>query len=233
MLVARGWDVHAVRTRRQPPSGRAPASRWHRANLLDADDQRARDRRIRAEPSAAPGLVHRAGKWAAAPENFDWVRASLDLVQCLPRRRRHRAGDRRLVPRVRLELRRTARRAGRPARRTRSMATCKHALQLLTSALGSRRPDERVGTDLLPVRPARAPGSAGASVVRSLLAGQPARTSHGEQVRDYLYAGDVADAFVTLLESDVTGPINIASGQAISAERHRPAHRRADGPARI
>jgi nucleoside-diphosphate-sugar epimerase len=55
-----------------------------------------------------------------------------------------------------------------------------------------------------------------ASVIRSLLAGQPARTSHGRQVRDYLYAADVADAFVTLLDSGVTGPINIASGQAVA-----------------
>ena len=53
------------------------------------------------------------------------------------------------------------------------------------------------------------------SVIRSLLAGQPARTSHGRQVRDYLFADDVASAFVRLLESDVRGPINIASGEAI------------------
>ena len=53
-------------------------------------------------------------------------------------------------------------------------------------------------------------------MIRSLLAGEPAQTSHGNQIRDYLYAGDVADAFVTLLESDVTGPINIASGRPIA-----------------
>ena len=53
-----------------------------------------------------------------------------------------------------------------------------------------------------------------ASVIRSLLAGEPARCSHGNQVRDYLFAEDVADAFVALLESDVTGPINIALGSA-------------------
>jgi nucleoside-diphosphate-sugar epimerase len=55
-----------------------------------------------------------------------------------------------------------------------------------------------------------------ASVIRSLLAGSPANVSHGRQIRDYLYADDVADAFVRLLESDVTGPINVASGQAIA-----------------
>jgi hypothetical protein len=33
-----------------------------------------------------------------------------------------------------------------------------------------------------------------ASVIRSLLAGEPAKTSHGNQIRDYLLAGDVADS---------------------------------------
>lgn len=55
-----------------------------------------------------------------------------------------------------------------------------------------------------------------ASVICSLLKGEPARCSHGRQMRDFLYAQDVADAFVALLESDVTGPVNIGSGQPIA-----------------
>jgi nucleoside-diphosphate-sugar epimerase len=55
-----------------------------------------------------------------------------------------------------------------------------------------------------------------ASVVRSLLAGEPARCSHGNQIRDYLFAQDVADAFVALLDSNLTGPVNIASGQPVA-----------------
>ena len=43
------------------------------------------------------------------------------------------------------------------------------------------------------------------SVIRSLLAGAEARVSHGRQIRDYLYAADVADALVALLTSDVQG----------------------------
>jgi nucleoside-diphosphate-sugar epimerase len=55
-----------------------------------------------------------------------------------------------------------------------------------------------------------------ATVVQSLLNGQRAHCSHGRQIRDYLYVGDVADACVRLLESECEGPINIASGQPIS-----------------
>jgi nucleoside-diphosphate-sugar epimerase len=54
------------------------------------------------------------------------------------------------------------------------------------------------------------------SVILSLLKGEPARCSHGNQIRDFLYVQDVADAFVALLESEVTGAVNIGSGQAIA-----------------
>jgi nucleoside-diphosphate-sugar epimerase len=54
------------------------------------------------------------------------------------------------------------------------------------------------------------------SVVRALLAGERARCSHGRQVRDLLAVDDVARAFCDLLMSDVTGPVNIGSGEAVS-----------------
>jgi nucleoside-diphosphate-sugar epimerase len=54
------------------------------------------------------------------------------------------------------------------------------------------------------------------SVIRSLLKGEPARCTHGSQIRDFLYVQDVADAFVALLESNVAGPVNIASGEPVT-----------------
>ena len=54
------------------------------------------------------------------------------------------------------------------------------------------------------------------SVITSLLRGEPARCSHGNQLRDFLYVKDVAAALVALLESDFQGPVNIASGQAVT-----------------
>jgi nucleoside-diphosphate-sugar epimerase len=49
-----------------------------------------------------------------------------------------------------------------------------------------------------------------------MLQGKPARCSHGNQIRDFLYVQDVADAFVALVESNVSGPINIASGRPVA-----------------
>lgn len=54
------------------------------------------------------------------------------------------------------------------------------------------------------------------AVINSLLAGQRAKCSHGNQIRDFLYIKDVASALCTLLISDYQGVINIGSGQGIT-----------------
>ena len=53
-------------------------------------------------------------------------------------------------------------------------------------------------------------------MIRSLILGEPARCSHGRQIRDYMYSLDVAEALVALLGSEVEGAVNIASGEPIS-----------------
>jgi nucleoside-diphosphate-sugar epimerase len=55
-------------------------------------------------------------------------------------------------------------------------------------------------------------------VITSLLAGRPARTSHGEQVRDFSYVSDIAAGLVALLESEVQGGVNIASGRPVAVK---------------
>jgi nucleoside-diphosphate-sugar epimerase len=55
-----------------------------------------------------------------------------------------------------------------------------------------------------------------AAVARAMLTGEPARTSHGRQIRDYLHVQDVADAIVAVLDGDLTGPVNIGSGVPVT-----------------
>jgi nucleoside-diphosphate-sugar epimerase len=55
-----------------------------------------------------------------------------------------------------------------------------------------------------------------AYAVQSLLRGEPAHCSEGRQLRDFLYVTDAAAAFVALLQSEVEGPVNIASGIPVS-----------------
>jgi nucleoside-diphosphate-sugar epimerase len=54
------------------------------------------------------------------------------------------------------------------------------------------------------------------SVVQALLNGEPARTTPGEQRRDFLHVDDVAGALVAVAQSTVAGGVNIGSGHAVS-----------------
>lgn len=53
------------------------------------------------------------------------------------------------------------------------------------------------------------------SVIRALLSQQPALCGSGRQFRDFMHVSDVGRAFVQLLDSDVEGAVNIASGRPV------------------
>ena len=55
-----------------------------------------------------------------------------------------------------------------------------------------------------------------ASVIRSLVRGEPAECTHGRQVRDYAHVADVARGIVLALESDHCASIDLASGRGIA-----------------
>jgi len=213
LLVARGWDVHGIASKQTPPA--IDGVTWHRADLLDPDAARAV-----AGRASASHLLHLAwyvapGKWAAAPENLAWVQASLRLVQEF-----RAAGGTRLVTAgtcLEYDWNYGYCAEGRtPCTPNTLYSTCKHALELLTTAMDKNgQLSSAWGRIFFLYGPHEHPERLVPSVIRSLLSGEPARCSHGNQIRDYLFAGDVADAFVALLESDVHGPINIASGQPV------------------
>lgn len=53
-------------------------------------------------------------------------------------------------------------------------------------------------------------------IINSFIKNQKVKLTHGNQIRDYIYVADVADAFVKLVDSKINGPINIGSGKPIS-----------------
>lgn len=57
------------------------------------------------------------------------------------------------------------------------------------------------------------------AVARALLAGESPACSSGEQVRDFLYVDDLADATVAALESDWEGPLNVGSGEPLPVKQ--------------
>jgi nucleoside-diphosphate-sugar epimerase len=53
-------------------------------------------------------------------------------------------------------------------------------------------------------------------VIHSLLAGQRAELTPGQQVRDFLHVADVGHAIAAVAASDLTGAVNIGSGEGVT-----------------
>lgn len=212
-LAQGGWQVHAVD--RRPIEGLPEPVEFHVVDLLDIDELRGLLREVRPTH-----LLHLAWTGArpvyASLENFRWVRGSLCLFEEFAA-----AGGERAVSlgscaeyvwdEVDCQEGRT------PLSTSTAYGVCKGSLGRLFSSFCRQ-------TNLSGAWP-RAFFLYGpyenrdrfvASVITSLLSGKPARCTHGEQVRDFLYSRDLADALVMLLDSDFEGPVNVASGSGVT-----------------
>jgi nucleoside-diphosphate-sugar epimerase len=68
------------------------------------------------------------------------------------------------------------------------------------------------GLVFFPYGPREKQGRLVPSVTCALLAGEPARTTPGRQVRDFVFVDDCGASIAALLDSDVTGSVNLGSG---------------------
>jgi nucleoside-diphosphate-sugar epimerase len=214
-LLAAGFEVHAVTARGRDGDALAGV-RWERADLLSPSGADELMRRV--EPTH---LLHLA--WYAEPgafwesvENLRWLEASLRVFRAFAERGGQRAvfagscAEYAWADRVHCIESET------PCRPATLYGTTKHALRLV-----AERYAENVGVSLAWGRvffvfgPREHQSRLAGSVARSLVLGRPAPLSHGNQVRDFLYSEDLADAFVALLRSEVEGPVNLASGTPV------------------
>ena len=213
-LLQRGFEVHAVTSRAAPPAHAPDGVSWHRADLLDPrahDDLLAR--------VAPTHLLHLAwyaehGRFWTSTENLRWSAATLELV----RRFAERGGRRAVFAGSCAEYR-----WGDPGPCVEDItptqpATLYGAAKNATRAiLAAAAPELGIelawGRVFLLYGPDEAPGRLVASVARALVAGERAKTGDGTQVRDVLHVQDVAAAFAAILDSEVTGAVNIGSGE--------------------
>ncbi|MBU0996137.1 MAG: NAD(P)-dependent oxidoreductase [Proteobacteria bacterium] len=185
---------------------------WHKADLMDTKSMH--DLLNDIQPTH---LLHFA--WYAAPgkywtsiENLAMVQASLALLKTFAEvggKRCVMAGScaeydwhygycsERITPTVPGSL----------------YGTCKSAMQKILESFSLQTGVSSAwGRIFYLYGPREHPSRLVPSVICSLLKDKPAKCSHGEQIRDFLYVKDVADAFIALLESDVRGSVNICSG---------------------
>ncbi|MGI8654645.1 MAG: NAD-dependent epimerase/dehydratase family protein [Pyrinomonadaceae bacterium] len=213
-LHARGYEVHAVSSR--APQESFSHVRWHQADLLDAG--RVAELMANVRPTHLLHLAWYAvpGKYWTSLENIRWVQASLELLRAFA----EYEGKRVVVAGSCAEY---DWRYGYCSEKLTPLApstlygVCKLSLGNIVEAFAAQTGLSAAwGRIFFLYGPHEYPERLVASVIRSLIQNEPARCSHGKQIRDFLHVQDAADAFVALLESDAIGAVNIASGRPVA-----------------
>ena len=189
--------------------------------FLPADLLDPASRRRAVTQAGATHLLHLAwiadpGIYWRSPLNLDWAAASLDLLKSF-----HEAGGTRAVM-----VGSCAEYAWGEDRFTEDLTPCRPTTLYGTAKDATRRMAmayaREVGLSAAWARlfflygPGEKPGRLVSDAIAALRADQPFPTSPGLQKRDFMHVDDVAAALVALLESDVSGPVNIGSGHAVA-----------------
>lgn len=212
-LVKKGYEVHAVSSRIINKNSRN--INWHCVNLLDKFQIEKLFKLYRPNH-----LIHFAwsvepSKYLNADENLIWLQSSIDILKSFTRY----GGNRVVIAGTCFEydLRYGYLNEKLTNEKPNSLyGECKLSLNNISRIYAIRNGLSLAwGRIFYVYGPYESPKRVIPYVINSLLNREVAYCSHGEQIRDYLNVYDVASAFVDLLESNVEGNVNIASGNPI------------------
>lgn len=216
-LARLGYEIHAVQ--RQQRVDDIADVQWHSVDLFDSDQVSRFLKRI--QPTH---LLHCAwyavpGKYWEAVENFQWVEASQNLFRAFA----EHGGERAVGVGSCAEYDWSSTRCreySTPLNPATTYGTCKLQVSRFLEGLGNKTDVTTAwGRLFFLYGPHEQPERFVPSIIRPLLRGEHARCSHGEYIRDYIYVKDAADALVSMLDTSVSGPINIASGKAVALKQ--------------
>ena len=213
LLIDTGYDVHAISRSKFPYKNDMT---WHCADLMDT--AKISELVSNIEPSHCLHLAWHTehGKFWDAPNNHDWVKASLSLFEVFAKSGGQRAviagscaeydwkygicseystpiNPRTIYGQCKNELHQQVIELSK-------LVNLNYAWARLFYLYGGNEDPNR----LIP------------SICCSLLKGEIAKTSSGEQQRDFMYVRDASAALIAVLNSNYTGAVNIATGQVIS-----------------
>jgi nucleoside-diphosphate-sugar epimerase len=215
-LLAQGYQVHATTSLKHAPPAALAGVHWYSADLLDAGHISALLTEVRPTHLLHCAWYAVPGKYWTAAENFRWVEAGMHLLQAFAAHGGQRVvgvgscaeydwGNGHCSELV------------TPLEPATTYGTCKHALQLsFTAFCKQARISAAWGRLFFLYGPYEPSGRLVAAAIRSILREEPFLCSHGQQIRDFSYVQDAAHALVSLLDSEVLGPVNIASGAPVA-----------------
>lgn len=213
-LLKHGHEVHAVSSKQNE----SKHVQWHQVDLLDLLATKTLIEKIKPTH-----LLHLAwyavpGKYWTATENLDWVVASLNLLKyfsihggkrvvmagtCAEYDWHYDYCDENFTPLAPQSL----------------YGSAKHGLQSILSHFTTQNKISSAwGRIFYLYGPHEQNNRLVPSVIHSLLKNQDVKCTNGLQVRDFSHVEDTASAFVALLESNVMGNVNIASGNPVSVK---------------
>jgi len=214
-LLKNGCEVHALFRDHEPEIKDRKGLLWHKCDILDPA---ARERLC--DEIKASHLLHFAwctapGEYWTSPENMKWEQASLDLVMKFA----DNGGKRAVIAGTCAEYdwgHGYCSEEGTPLNPASLYGACKCGLENSVRQFSAEAGLSYAwGRIFYVYGPYENPERLIPSVIRALQEKRVACCTHGDQVRDFLHVEDVASAFVSLLLSDVDGPVNIASGQPV------------------
>jgi nucleoside-diphosphate-sugar epimerase len=212
-LLAAGHDVHALSTRPQAPIDRVT---WHLGDLFEAGTAEVLVASVKPERLLHLAWYAEPGRFWDSPENVRWVEATLRLLRAFAG-----AGGRRAVlagtcAEYDWSVGGLCSEEETPLRPTTLYGVSKDATRRVATAFA-----ELAGIELAWGRifflygPGEPSPRLLPTVTRALLAGEPAKVTAGTQVRDFMHVDDVARAFVAVLDSELEGAVNIATGAGV------------------
>ncbi len=213
-LLARGFEVHAVS---RLPQATSEVVTWHRVDLSDDDAVAATVARVRPEV-----LLHLAwetahGTYYSTPLNLRHLREGLHLMERFVANGGSRFVGAGSAAEYDYASGRDLSEEVTALRPNGLYGVSKKALCDVTAQLAVQSGVEHVwGRIFFCYGPGESPARAVPRMLRDLDAGVRVPFQPGDGVRDYLFVDDVAEAFVTLLDSSVQGPVNVASGIPIT-----------------
>jgi protein O-GlcNAc transferase len=209
-LHDRNYEVHAVGN--TVTDGRA---RWYRADLLDQQARRNLVAAVRPDAMLHCAWFANQGAFWTAPQNLDWVAASLDLVRLAVDQ-----GTQRVLMVGSCAEYDWSSPLDRPwheddpTRPSTLYGTAKDALHRLGAAFAAQAKIGLVWVRLFHLYgPHEAPVRFVPSLLAALREGRRAEMGPADAVRDFMHVADAGQALAHLLASDVTGSVNVASGR--------------------
>jgi nucleoside-diphosphate-sugar epimerase len=194
----------------------------HRISSRDADLLKAEERRALLEHIRPTHMLHLAwhvppGKYWTSLENVRWLQASLDLLLDFASLGGQRVVTAGTCAEYSWEGAGLCREDETPLQPASLYGTSKDALRRMQEAIARQLGISAAwGRIFFPYGPGEPAGRLVPSVIQSILQGEPARCSHGRQVRDFIYVDDVARAFAVLLDSSFEGAVNIGTGEPVT-----------------